>query len=38
MVMPNTPFLSGEFGEDEEDFIAADSNTLPSNRQQAYKQ
>jgi len=35
IVMPNTPFLWGEFGGDEEEFIAADSNALPSNRQQA---
>lgn len=35
IVMPNTPFLWGELGNEEEDLIAADTNTLPSDRQQA---
>jgi len=38
VVMPNTPFLWGEVGQDEDDIVSADSNTLPSNRTQASNQ
>jgi hypothetical protein len=37
IVMPNTPFLWGELGEEGEDLVAADTNSLPSDRQQALR-
>jgi len=38
IVMPNTPFLWGEFGDEDEELFTAESNTLPSDRQQASHQ
>ena len=35
IVMPNTPFLWGEVGEDDEETLTAESDTLPPSRQKA---